>query len=89
LNLYALGPAAVTALKTVAVGSSVTVLVTLKAAGKLSSGASVETNEVTFPIVVINSGYNPAAKTCSSGTPRTTDAWTCGNLGQDLGAICR
>jgi hypothetical protein len=68
----------------------VTVLATLSASGILSSGQKVETNQITFPITVINSGYDPATDACLDATlvPARTGG-TCGNVAQDNGAICR
>lgn len=89
MTLYALGTEAVTALKgTVTPGhAAVTVLATVKGVGKLSSGATVETNEITFPVIVINSGYTSSAK-CGSLTSHFGDPWPCGNVGQDS-PICQ
>ncbi len=84
---YALGPKALTVLQG-SVTDPVTVFVTVKGRGRMSGGQVVETNEVTFPISVGNSGYNPSTKTCATGvTPSATPA-PCGNYGQDMGPIC-
>ncbi|MDY7228467.1 hypothetical protein [Hyalangium rubrum] len=59
---------------------AMTLLVSMKIAGKLSSGASVETNEVKFPIVISREG-NP----CAAGEVPTLGEGNaaCFNPGQD------
>jgi hypothetical protein len=89
--LHALGPQAIEVLRSsVPVGGSVTVLSTLKAVGKFSGGAAVETNEITFPIVVYNSGFNPETFSCPlAGQTPVGYEGPCGQVGQDRGRICR
>ncbi len=88
--LYAIGPKALEALQaSVAVGETVTVLATLKAVGQFSGGAPVETNKITFPIIVYNSGFNPQTGTCPVAGQQPVGYWgPCNQVGQDTGAIC-
>ncbi|HSP77046.1 MAG TPA: hypothetical protein VLQ93_00855, partial [Myxococcaceae bacterium] len=89
LLINALGPLAQQQLMgSVLPGQTVTVFVTIKARGELGNKAPVESNEMVFPIVVSNSGYDASSRTCASGT--LTDVnHPCGYLGQDHGPICR
>ncbi|HEX8819224.1 MAG TPA: hypothetical protein VF794_04820 [Archangium sp.] len=84
--LPAFGPEALTALS--GVTAPVTVLSTIKVAGVFSGGQKMETNEITFPVTVINSGYVPGNNTCSRGGLPLEKSWTCGQIGQDNGPIC-
>jgi hypothetical protein len=60
----ALGPGALDALyRSITPGMAVTVLSTIKARGRLSGGQPVESNEFTFPVTVVNSGFS----TCAEG----------------------
>jgi hypothetical protein len=89
--LDALGPKALTVLRdAVATDQAVTVLSTIQAKGHLGGGQSVETNEISFPITVINSGFDPASGKCldASQTVSPTAEGPCGQLGQDTGPIC-
>jgi hypothetical protein len=89
--LYAIGPEALAVLQqSVAVGQTVTLLTTIKGVGLFSGGAPVETNKITFPIIVRNSGFNPLNNTCPAAgqTPLGYEG-PCGQVGQDTGAICR
>ena len=91
LLLYGIGPKALTVLRdAVSSDQPVTVLSTIKAVGQMSSGHNVETNEITFPITVINSGYDPAGRKCSDTTLSVspTAMGACNQLGQDTGPIC-
>jgi hypothetical protein len=86
---YVIGPKALEVLgDNVAEGDTVTVFATIKARGRMSGGQIVETNEITFPINVISSGFDPESGTCGDGVPVTLPG-PCGNYGQDMGRICR
>jgi hypothetical protein len=92
--MYAIGPKALAVLRDPAAlpvgGQPVTLLTTIKAVGRFSGGMPVETNEITFPIIVRNSGYNPENNTCPvSGQVPLGLEGPCGQAGQDTGAICR
>lgn len=92
--MYAIGPNALKVLRDPAVlpvgAPPVTLLATVKAVGKFSGGMPVETNAITFPIIVRNSGYNPETNTCPvAGQSPVGYAGPCGQVGQDTGAICR
>lgn len=89
--LYAIGPEALAELqRSVPVGTTVTLLSTVKAVGKFSGGATVETNEITYPIIVRNSGYNRATNTCPvAGQQPVGLLGPCDQPGQDTGLICR
>ena len=90
--LYALGPKALTALEAaVGEGQQVTVFSTIKARGQFSSGMATESNEITFPINIINSGFDPTTLACPGGLVFTPSqaVGPCGQLGQDVGDICR
>jgi hypothetical protein len=84
---YILGPKALEALVD-SVDDPVTVFVTVKGRGRMSGGQVVETNEITFPINLINSGFDPESGTCFDGQPVNIEG-PCGNYGQDMGRICR
>jgi hypothetical protein len=90
--MYAIGPKALEALRaSVGVGETVTVLSTIKAVGQFSGGAPVETNKITFPIVVYNSGFNPQNPTmlCPVTGQQPVGYWgPCNQVGQDTGPIC-
>ncbi len=86
--LYALGPKALEVLAGSVSDEPVTVLTTLKVAGRYSSGQKSETNEVTYPITVVNSGYNPDDNSCPAPKVPTTSGWACDNVGQD-NVVCR
>jgi hypothetical protein len=64
----------------------VTVLTTMKMRGRLSGGQVVETNEITFPVTVFNSGFNLEDFTCGDVT-ETPLGGTCGRGGQNA-PIC-
>ncbi|WP_257459862.1 hypothetical protein [Archangium lipolyticum] len=90
--LYALGPKALTALSSaVSEGQQATVLASIKARGRLSSGQSVESNEIQFPINIINSGFDPSTLSCPAGLEfkAAQAVGACDQLGQDVGPICR
>ncbi len=86
-----LGPKALAVLQeSVSSDAPVTVFATLKGRGRMSGGQVIETNEITFPINVGSSDYDPTSATCLDTTlvPTTTQG-PCGNYGQDMGPICR
>jgi hypothetical protein len=88
---YILGPKALTVLQdSVSSDEPVTVFVTVKGRGRMSGGQVVETNEITFPVVVGSSDFDPSTGTCldASLAPVTIEG-PCGNYGQDMGNICR
>ncbi len=91
--LPAFGSKALSALSAaVGEGQQLTVVSTIKAKGRLSSGLGVETNEIQFPVNIINSGYVPGASpACPSGLEyKPAQAiGACNQLGQDVGPICR
>ena len=92
--MYAIGPNALAVLSDPASlpvgGPPVTVMATIKAVGLFSGGMPVETNSITFPIIVRNSGYNPTNNTCPvAGQQPVGREGPCGQVGQDTGAICR
>lgn len=67
-------------------GNELTVFVSFSIEGHLFSGQGMRTNEVTFPIDVVNV---PAPATCPSGAPPAAISGPCGNTGQDsLGFKC-
>lgn len=67
-------------------GNELTVFTTFSIEGHLFSGQGMKTNEVTFPIDVVNV---PVPAACPSGAPPTAIAGPCGNTGQDsLGFTC-
>ncbi len=80
--VFTLGPEAIARLQGVG-PEGVTVLSTIKARGRMSSGQPVETNEITFPVFVFESGAGPGA--C---TPPQRVVSRCGYIGQD-GPVCR
>lgn len=90
--LPALGSKALTALSGfVTEAQPVTVVSTIKAKGRLSSGLGVETNEIQFPVNVITSGYTGGSSPCPAGLEyKPAQAiGACNQLGQDVGPICR
>ncbi len=86
--LYVLGPKALEVLADSVSDEEVTVLVTLKVAGRYSSGQTAETNEVTYPITVFSSGYSVDDNSCPAPRVPSTTGWPCDNEGQD-NAVCR
>ncbi|HYO60046.1 hypothetical protein [Archangium sp.] len=69
----------------------ITVFSTIKGRGVMSGGQIVETNEITFPIAVVNSGYKPGtpAGTCENGKPPAGQGFFVCVYGQDgIGRIC-
>ncbi len=91
LLINAIGPLALQQIQdSVVPGQSVTLSVTIKARGELGNKAQVESNEMTFPIVLFNSGYRvPEDSICPEGTTLSDVVHPCGYLGQDQGPICR
>ncbi|HZH76764.1 MAG TPA: hypothetical protein VEY88_12065 [Archangium sp.] len=88
--LYALGPKALEVLADSVSDEPVTVLATIKAAGRFSGGQTAQTNEVIYPITIINSGFDPMTRTCLDPALRpVTTGGSCGQVGQDNGPICR
>ncbi len=88
--LYALGPKALEVLADSVSDEPVTVLSTIKGAGRFSGGQTAETNEITYPITIINSGFDPMTGTCLDPSFRpVTTGGACGQVGQDNGPICR
>jgi hypothetical protein len=81
------GPQALDRLKGLPVDASVTVLSTIKGRGVMSGGQIVESNEITFPITVVNSGFVPGTPPKCPGDRPGTPAGLC-VLGQDVGRIC-
>jgi hypothetical protein len=58
----------------------------------LSSGLGVETNEIQFPVNIINSGYVPGNTPPCEPPLEYKPAQAigaCNQLGQDVGPICR
>jgi hypothetical protein len=88
---YVLGPKALTVLQeSVTSDAAASVLVTVKGRGRMSGGQVVETNEITFPITVSSSDYQPATGTCANPSLAPVKVpGPCGNYGQDMGPICR
>ncbi|WNG34531.1 hypothetical protein F0U61_13450 [Archangium violaceum] len=76
LFVYAFGPKALEQLRAQIGERTVTVLATIKARGHMSGGQTVETNEITFPVTVADSGWAG----CPDGTIATG---VCGFPGQD------
>lgn len=86
LFVRAFGPKALTLLQNMAVNSPVTVLTTIEARGRFSSGQDVRSNKFTFPVTVVNSGYVPSNGTCAlGGAPNV--AGVCAIAGQEF-RIC-
>lgn len=88
LTLWAFGPkglAAVNALPQ-SFTETTTVIVTIKARGKLSGGQTVESNEIPFPVTVYNTGFVPSTGACPAGA--TTKVMGACGAGQGA-AICR
>lgn len=78
LNISLIQPKALQTVKELvdSTGAPATLLATFRLKGKLASGVSNESDEVTFPITVLNSG-----KTCP--TPVTFEG-TCGGVGSGI-----
>lgn len=87
LFVRAFGPKALAALSGITDPTvSVTVLTTIQARGRLSGGQEVRSNKFTFPVTVVNSGYDPRTGACGAGgTP--TAVGVCGIAGQEF-RIC-
>ncbi|MGZ3457695.1 MAG: hypothetical protein ACXU86_04235 [Archangium sp.] len=91
LTLNGFGPKALAQLQgAISVGQApVTVFTTIKARGLLG-GQKVETNEITFPVTVLNSGFDPSTSTCPAGTTVVPEAMLVASCrAQDIGPICR
>jgi len=88
LLINAIGPLALQQINdSMCEAQSVTLSVTIKVRGEMGNKAAVESNELTFPIVLVKSAYSAKFKQCKSGT-LTDVVHPCGYLGQDQGLIC-
>ncbi len=70
-------------LASVPAGGQMRILVTFHLEGEFASGKSAKTNEVSYPILIYNSGFTgcPGSTVAPTGAP-------CGNTGQDSPAGC-
>jgi hypothetical protein len=85
IGVNLVGPAALAALRSQALpANGLTLLVTLQLAGKLGSGADIESNEATFPITVFNSGLTA----CPAGLVPVPSGPCNAAGGQDGAPIC-
>jgi hypothetical protein len=85
----AIGPQAFAQLRgAVGLGQQVTLIITVKARGEMGGKqGTVETNAMSFPIVLLNSGFDSFTGTCPSGG-QPVPGEICRPQGQDAGHIC-
>ncbi len=65
-----------------------TLYVSMQLRGHMTSGGSIASNTITFPLTVYNTGFSPEAGNCTAGgNPLPADAFTCSIRGQE-GLVC-
>ncbi len=64
------------------------VFVSIQMRGNMTSGTALNTNTITFPLTLYNTGYSPTGGCTAGGVAADASSFACGEMGQG-GPICR